>query len=911
MAATETKEVKESSYVITRSGKKEPVSLDKIIERIRGLSEGLDVDPVKVTEKVMNELKGGVSGLTTTRLDELSAKAADSLLYLHPDYSRLGGRITVSNLHKQTKPTFVEAMKECYNLEILAPDCFKFILRHEREIEQAICTEQDFTYDFFSIQTLIHQNYLWRNPITSNVIERPQYMLMRVACGIFYPRTIVVDQKEQGPSYSEEELFRETLNTYHALSKRRISLATPILFNSGRRRIAQLASCYLLTVADDSIDGIMETLKRCALISKGAGGIGVSFSGVRANGSRIRGTEGKSNGIIPFLRVYNQTAACVDQGGGKRKGSFVIYLEPWHADIIQFLELRDNRPPEELRTRGLFLALWIPDLLMERAMKDQDWTLFCPDEAPGLVDLYDDRITGERKFSLKYEEYERKNLGRKVMKARKLLEFIIPKMTETGLPYMLFKDACNTRSNQKNLGTIRGSNLCAEIVQFTSRDEVAVCNLGSLPLSSFLTPNAKRHFKRHCWTSAGHPYLSFYLFQCLETCNISFPQPVQELLRDYIDYFDYPELGRSSKLLVRILNRVIDVNMYPIPEAEKSNRAHRPLGIGIQGQDDCMKTLRYLWDSKEAEFFNESMMETINFSAVEQSHQLALRFGSYSSFKGSPASQGLLQQDLWELERLNYWKKSPADAKAKTTGWYNWDQLRSDIKTKQALRNSLLIAPMPTGTTSQITGSSESFEPRQTNLYKRHTLSGEYCQLDQFLVQDLIHLALWNLEMFHALLANNGSIQPIQPLSSSSSSSSLSEMEAVKCLEKIPPEVRKLYRTIWELPPATTLRHAAQRMPWIDQSQSFNNHHGDATTEKILRYLFTAWRECVKTASYYCHVKLLSRAIKFAVSGAVTTIKADPSSNVSSASEEFLKLLALQQEEEAKNPLEACENCSS
>lgn len=751
-------------YVHKRDGKRETVKFDKITARVQKLCYGLSelVQPLTVAQKV---IEGVYDGVTTSELDNLAAEIAASLTVRHPDYALLASRIAVSNLHKNTKKSFSETMHDLYyyvdpktgrKAPLLAEDVYKIIEANAELLDSTIIYDRDFGYDFFGFKTL-EKSYLLK--LHGKVVERPQHMLMRVAVGI------------------HKEDIDAAIETYNLMSERWFTHATPTLFNAGSPK-PQLSSCFLLTMQDDSIDGIYETLHQCAKISQSAGGIGLSIHNIRATGSYIRGTNGTSNGIIPMLRVFNDTARYVDQGGGKRKGSFAIYLEPWHADIYEFLDLKKNHGKEEMRARDLFFALWISDLFMKRVEEEGDWSLFCPNEAPGLSDCYGSA------FELLYTKYEAEGKARKTVKARELWTSILESQIETGTPYMLFKDACNEKSNQKNLGTIKSSNLCTEIVEYTAPDEVAVCNLASLALPRFVT-NGK---------------------------------------------FDHQRLFEITYVATKNLNKIIDVNYYPVPEAKNSNMRHRPIGIGIQGLADAFILMRYSFDSEEARMLNREIFETIYYAALTASKDLAKIDGPYSTYEGSPVSQGIFQFDMWNVKPTDRWE---------------WDVLREEVK-KYGIRNSLLLAPMPTASTSQILGNNECFEPYTSNIYTRRVLSGEYVIVNKHLMKDLVNLGLWDNDMKNKIIAANGSVQGI---------------------DEIPAEIKELYRTVWEIKQRSIIDMAADRGAFICQSQSLNLFVQEANFAKLSSMHFYSWKKGLKTGMYYLRTKSATDAIKFTVEG--------------------------------------------
>jgi ribonucleoside-diphosphate reductase alpha chain len=755
--------------VIKRDGRRESVRFDKITARIENLCYGLDsnyIQPIEVAKKVIDGLYDGV---TTTELDNLAAEVCASLTVKHPEYAILAARIAISNLHKTTSQSFSNTMKRLYtyvnpntgdNASLIAADVYGVVKKHAARLDEAIVYDRDFDYDYFGFKTL-EKSYLIK--LDGKVVERPQHMLMRVAVGI------------------HKEDIEAAIETYHLLSQKWFTHATPTLFNAGTPK-AQLSSCFLLTMKDDSIDGIYDTLKQCAKISQSAGGIGLSIHDIRAKGSYIRGTNGVSNGIVPMLRNFDMTARYVDQGGGKRKGSFAIYLEPWHADIKDFLELKRNHGKEEMRARDLFYALWIPDLFMKRVEQNDDWSLFCPNEAPGLSDCY-----GEE-FEKLYEKYEREGRARETVKAQDLWFEVLESQIETGTPYMLYKDAANMKSNQKNLGTIKSSNLCTEIMEYTAPDEVAVCNLASIALPKFVitaTDGTKR--------------------------------------------FDHQKLYEITKVATRNLNKVIDINYYPVEEARRSNFRHRPIGLGIQGLADAFILLRMPFESAEAKGLNEDIFETIYYAAMETSMELAKVQGTYETYEGSPASKGEFQFDLWGVT-------------PKSNRW-NWAELKEKVK-KYGLRNSLLVAPMPTASTSQILGNNECFEPYTSNIYTRRTLSGEFIIVNKHLMKDLISIGMWNDNTKNRLIAGNGSVQNIPG---------------------IPQNIKDIYKTVWEISQKVIIDMAADRGAYICQSQSMNIFMQDPNFGKLTSMHFYAWKKGLKTGMYYLRSQAATSAIQFTV----------------------------------------------
>ena len=750
-------------FVAKRDGRKEPIMFDKITARIRKLNYGLNplVDPVRVAMRV---IEGLYDGVTTSELDNLAAEIAATMTTTHPDYAKLAARISVSNLHKNTKKSFSETMTDLYvyvnprtgkKAPLLSDEVYKIIQKNADKLDSSIIYNRDFGYDFFGFKTL-ERSYLLK--LNGNIVERPQHMLMRVSIGIH------LDDIEAA------------LETYELMSKRYFTHATPTLFNSGTPK-PQMSSCFLLTMKDDSIDGIYDTLKQTAKISQSAGGIGLSIHNVRATGSYIAGTNGTSNGIVPMLRVFNDTARYVDQGGGKRKGSFAIYVEPWHADIFDFLELKKNHGKEEMRARDLFYAMWTPDLFMKRVEENAEWTLMCPNECPNLFDIHGDE------FEALYLKYEKEGKGRKTIKARDLWEKILESQIETGTPYMLYKDSANRKSNQKNLGTIRSSNLCTEILEYTSPDEIAVCNLASIALPMFVKDGE----------------------------------------------FDHQTLFDVTVRVTKNLNRVIDRNYYPVKEAENSNFRHRPVGLGVQGLADVFIMLRLPFTSDTAKQLNQDIFETLYFAAVTASAEEAKKDGPYQTYKGSPISKGEFQHNLWGIKD------------EELSGRWDWVKLRKTVK-KQGVRNSLLVAPMPTASTSQILGNNECFEPYTSNIYTRRVLSGEFIVVNKHLLEDLVDRGLWNEDMKQELMQNNGSVQNI---------------------DGIPDDLKELYRTVWEMSMKDIIDMSRQRGYFIDQSQSLNLFMEGATMAKLTSMHFYGWKSGLKTGMYYLRTKSAVDAIKF------------------------------------------------
>ena len=750
-------------YVLKRDGRKEEIMFDKITARVKKLCYGLNelVDPLKVAMRV---IEGLYDGVTTSELDNLAAEVAATMTTAHPDYARLAARISVSNLHKNTKKTFSEVMHDLYtyvnprtgkDAPLLSDEVYNVIIENKEKLDSTIIYNRDFGYDYFGFKTL-ERSYLLK--LNGVIAERPQHMLMRVSIGIHLND------------------LDSAIETYELMSKKFFTHATPTLFNAGTPK-PQMSSCFLLTAKDDSIDGIYDTLKQTAKISQSAGGIGLAMHNIRATGSYIAGTNGTSNGIVPMLRVFNDTARYVDQGGGKRKGSFAIYLEPWHADIFDFLDLKKNHGKEEMRARDLFYAMWIPDLFMKRVQEDSHWTLMCPNECPGLPD------THSEEFETLYLKYEELGKGRKTIKARELWEKITESQIETGTPYMLYKDAANSKSNQQNLGTIRSSNLCTEIIEFTSPDEVAVCNLASIALPMFINDGK----------------------------------------------FDHQQLFDITKRVTRNLNKVIDRNYYPVIEAENSNMRHRPIGIGVQGLADTFINLRMPFTSDEAKQLNQDIFETIYYAAVTASMEEAKKEGPYQTYEGSPISQGKFQHDLWDVKE------------EELSGLWDWKSLRKQVL-KNGVRNSLLVAPMPTASTSQILGNNECFEPYTSNIYTRRVLSGEFIVVNKHLLEDLVELGLWNEGLKQDIMRANGSIQHV---------------------DVIPQDIKELYKTVWEMSMKDIIDMSRQRGYFIDQSQSLNLFMEGATMAKLTSMHFYAWKSGLKTGMYYLRTKSAVDAIKF------------------------------------------------
>lgn len=756
-------------YVIKRDGRRESVKFDKITARIEKLCYGLDPTYLKPVDVAMKVVSGLYDGVTTTELDNLAAETAASMTTKHPDYAILAARIAISNLHKETNKSFSSTIKRLYtyedkttgeNASLISKDVYEVVRQHAALLDSTIIYDRDYGYDYFGYKTL-EKSYLLK--IDGKIAERPQHMLMRVAVGIHM------------------DDIDAAIETYNLLSEKWFTHATPTLFNAGTPK-PQMSSCFLLTMKDDSIEGIYDTLKQTAKISQSAGGIGLSIHNVRATGTYIKGTNGTSNGIVPMLRVFNDTARYVDQGGGKRKGSFAVYLEPWHADIHAFLDLKKNHGKEELRARDLFYALWIPDLFMKRVEDNDVWSLMCPHECPGLSDAY-----GEE-FEALYTRYEREGRARKTIKAQDLWFEILESQTETGTPYMLYKDAANKKSNQKNLGTIKSSNLCTEIMEYTSPDEVAVCNLASIALPKFLVRG-----------------------------------------EDVVLRFDHKKLYEVTKTATRNLNKIIDLNYYPVEEARRSNMRHRPIGLGVQGLADAFILLRMPFESEEAQKLNKDIFETIYFAAMTASMEQAKVEGPYETWKGSPISQGIFQFDMWGVKP--------------ESGRWDWESLRKDV-IEHGVRNSLLLAPMPTASTSQILGNNECFEPYTSNIYTRRVLSGEFVVVNKHLLRDLVKLNLWNDTMKNNLIRANGSVQDIP---------------------NIPQNIKDLYKTVWEIKQKTIIDMAADRGAFICQSQSLNIHLQDSNFGKLTSMHFYAWKKGLKTGMYYLRTKAAADAVKFTV----------------------------------------------
>jgi ribonucleoside-diphosphate reductase alpha chain len=807
--------------VTKRNGQREPVKFDKVTARIEKLCYGLNPDYVSAIEVAKKVIDGIYDGVSTVELDNLAAETAAALTTRHPDYATLAARIAVSNLHKVTSKSFSATVKRLYMYvdpktnqpaPLVAKDVWEIIHKNAQKLDAAIDYDRDYSYDFFGFKTL-ERAYLLR--LEGKIVERPQHMLMRVSVGI------------------HKEDIDSAIKTYNLMSERWMTHATPTLFNAGTPK-PQMSSCFLLTVKDDSIEGIYETLKDSALISQSAGGIGLAVSNVRATGSYIRGTSGVSNGLVPMLKVFNDTARYVDQGGGKRKGAFAIYLEPWHADVFEFLDLKKNHGKEEMRARDLFYALWTPDLFMKRVEANGDWTLMCPNECPGLTECWGPE------FEALYTKYEQEGRGRKTIKAQELWFAILESQTETGTPYMLFKDAANSKSNQQNLGTIKSSNLCTEIIEYTDKDEIAVCNLASLALPRYVRVGP-----------------------------------------DGAAYFDHDKLFEVTYQTTLNLNKVIDGNYYPVPETKRSNMRHRPIGLGVQGLADTFLELGYAFESDDAKALNEDIFETIYFAAMTASkdlaqqayeaqyfnHAAAKHCGAYLTFPGSPLSQGKFQFDLWGVT-------------PKSQRW-DWDTLREQVA-EYGVVNSLLVAPMPTASTSQILGNNESFEPYTSNIYVRRVLSGEFMVVNKHLVKELVQLGLWSEQLKQEIVLANGSVQGI----------------AV-----IPAQVKERYKTVWEISQRTIIDMSADRGAYICQSQSLNLHVQNVNFGKLTSMHFHAWKRGLKTGMYYLRTKAAADAIKFTVPSG-KEVEAKPLSTADYEKEQAAMICSIDNKD-------ACEACGS
>ena len=798
-------------YVIKRNGKKESVKFDKVTARIEKLSYSLS-SMVNVIDVAKKTIEGIYAGVPTTELDNLAAETAASLTITHPDYAILASRIAVSNLHKNTVKSFSATMRKLYNyvdaatekrLPLIADDVMHIIEEHAELLDSTIIYDRDFGFDYFGFKTL-EKSYLLK--VDGKIAERPQHMYMRVAVGI------------------HKEDIESAIKTYHLMSERWMTHATPTLFNAGSPK-PQMSSCFLLTMKEDSIDGIYDTLKQTAKISQSAGGIGLAIHNIRATGSYIGGTNGTSNGIIPMLKVFNDTARYVDQGGGKRKGAFAIYLEPWHADVFEFLDLRKNHGKEEMRARDLFFALWICDVFMKRVEANGEWSLFCPNEAPGLSECWG------VEFENLYTKYEAEGKARKTVKAQDLWFAILQSQIETGTPYMLYKDAANGKSNQQNLGTIKSSNLCTEIMEYTSPGEVAVCNLASLALPRFVIDGK----------------------------------------------FDQQKLYEVTYEVTKNLNKIIDNNYYPVEEARTSNMRHRPIGLGVQGLADVFILLRLPFESEMAKMLNKNIFETIYFAAMTASKDLAKQQGAYTTFEGSPVSKGIFQFDMWGVTPSDRW---------------DWASLKEEVK-KFGVRNSLLVAPMPTASTSQIFGNNECFEPYTSNIYTRRVLSGEFIIVNKHLLKDLVNLGLWNNSMKNKIISANGSIQNI---------------------DEIPAEIKELYKTVWEIKQRNIIDMSADRGAYICQSQSLNLFVDNPNTSKLTSMHFYAWKRGLKTGMYYLRTQAATQAVQFTVEkqGSNEIIPLIPTSEIINPKSQNIDDIEATQRDSPSCSMEVgCINCGS
>jgi len=810
-----------SMKVEKRNGSLEPISFDKVLGRIRKASKNLMVNPDSIAQQVLARIYDGVK---TSEIDELTSQLAVSLSTTHPDYNILASRVAISNHHKNTDPSFTNVMLALANqvdsktnehVSHVNDEIVSVVKENGKEIDAHIDFDRDYLFDYFGFKTL-EKSYLLRDS-NRKVLERPQHLWMRVSIAI-WPNDL-----------------KKAFETYDYMSQKYFTHATPTLFNAGTKR-QQLSSCFLLSMADDSVTGIYKTLGDCAMISKHAGGIGLHIHNIRARGSTIKGTNGQSNGIVPMLRVFNNTARYIDQGGGKRNGSFAIYLEPWHADVEDFIRMKQNTGAEEERARDLFYALWIPDLFMRRVESNGTWSLFCPNEAPGLADVVGDD------FEALYMKYENEKRYRKQVSAQKLWFQILDSQIETGTPYLLYKDAANKKSNQQNLGVIKSSNLCTEIIEYSDKDETAVCNLASIGLPTFIKKD-----------------------------------------KSGVTKFDFNLLRKVVGVVTTNLNRVIDINYYPTPETKKSNMRHRPIGLGVQGLADVFAMLKMAWDSKEAHELNKKIFEHIYYAALEASMEISKKEGSYETFQGSPASKGILQFDMWDVKPSND---------------LEWDKLKKQI-VKHGLKNSLLVAPMPTASTSQILGFNECFEPFTTNIYSRRTLAGEFVVINKYLLRELIDLNLWNDELKQKIVANNGSVQAIDGISN---------------------ELKQRYKTGWELSQKVLIDMAADRGAFICQSQSLNLFIADPNYAKLTSMHFYGWKRGLKTGCYYLRTKAPVAAQKFTVEPVVAIApakKETPEEKKSRERKELLDKLAAEYEEESKRAKEladsgqGCTMCSS
>lgn len=816
-------------YVVKRSGERELVSFDKVLDRIRRAAAGLSVNPTRLAQLVLGNIYNGVQ---TQELDEEAAKLAISFTTLHPDWGTLAAQIIVSNCQRSALPTFSATMsmlmRNCTDKGVASPvlseDVGAFIAANAKELDVMILPSNDFLLDYFGFKTL-ERSYLQRSSSTGRVMETPQYMWLRVAVGIW-----------GSGSGSEPDLATRLSNisaTYNLMSTKAFTHATPTLFNSGTKS-PQLSSCFLLGV-EDSLHGMYSRLTDCAMISKYAGGVGLHISDIRATGSHIAGTNGKSDGIIPFLKVYSDASHHVNQSG-RRNGSFAVYLEPWHADMEDFLKLKLGSGSEEARARNLFYALWIPDLFMRRVEANETWSLFCPHEAPGLTNA----VGAE--FDALYARFEATpGLARKVIPAQTLWKEILASQVETGTPYLLYKDAANLKSNQKNLGTIKSSNLCTEIIEYSDEKEVAVCNLASLSLPYCLDacgcrPTADGRPQHHRFGEHSHAACPLF--------DDGFPDGADPTRPPRFELFNFERLRATVATVVRNLNRVIDINAYPVPEARASNMRNRPIGIGVQGLADVFARMGLPWESPAAATLNREIFENIYYAAVDESVKMAVEYGAYEMFKGSPASQGLLQPDLWGVK---------PELSAESRDYLDWVGLRERV-VRDGLRNSLLVAVMPTASTSQILGNNECIEPYTTNMYVRRTSAGEYTVINKHLVADLLAAGIWSPEFKERLVAANGSIQDGFP--------------------EVSDACKKLYKTVWEIPQRTLIDMSADRGAYICQSQSLNLYVSDPTIARLTSMHFHAWKRGLKTGMYYLRVKPRVNAIKFTVDPSVAAAAA-------------------------------------
>ena len=843
---------KTEDYVLKRSGKKEVISFDKILNRIKKLGKeagNLDVNYTSLSVKIIDRL---YPNIPTSLIDELTAQQCASLSTTHPDYGVLASRVMISNHHKNTENNFFKITKQLYtfkdvndvNHPLISKKYFAVVRNNKSLIQGWFDYSRDYLLDYFGFKTL-ERAYLMR--INGKIVERPQHMWMRVAIGI------------------HDNDLKKAKETYDYMSQKYFTHATPTLFNAGTPR-SQLSSCYLIGMESDSITGIYNTLADCANISKWAGGIGMHIHNIRASGSHIRGTNGTSNGIVPMLRVFNSTARYCDQGGGKRKGSFAIYMEPWHGDIESFLDMKKNHGDEEMRARDLFYAMWIPDLFMERVMANKDWTLMCPDHCPGLCNVYGD------KFKALYEKYESEGKGIKTLKARKIWMKILDSQIETGTPYMFYKDQANKKTNQKNIGTIKSSNLCGEVMEYSDSKETAVCNLASIGLAKFVKKPSPELFpkiekikiysKTNCgWCRRTKTYLSKHNFE-FEEINLdddekrkafyketnekenlteeikinSVPQiyindkrigGYIELLQKIKPSYDFELLHKITKIVTHNLNKVIDINFYPTKKTEVSNKKHRPVGIGVQGLADTFAMMNLPFACDESKKLNKLIFETIYHAALEASVDIAIEDNPYSSFEGSPASNGILQYDMWNVEPTNR---------------YNWKQLKNNIK-KYGLRNSLLVAPMPTASTSQILGNNECFEPFTSNIYVRRTLAGEFIIVNKHLIKELIENYEWNEDIKNSIIKNGGSIQHL----------------------KLPKHILEKYKTVWEISMKEIIDMSADRGAYICQSQSLNLWMKEPKYDKLTSMHMYAWKKGLKTGLYYLRTEAKAAPQQFTI----------------------------------------------